>query len=1063
MNKLLKLGYLYPWQVFWILVAISVMALTSIPNLRLEITAEGMMVKDDPLRQFYERTLDTFGSENVSIVYLEDKNLFDRDKLLTIQKIVQQLDSSPLVDHTTSLFSARYIRTKDGFSYTDPYLKNIPDNPAQIETIKAAAIHNPLVVNNLLSKDGNTMAINVFLDTSNYQRGFDAKVNAEINNIIEPLKSKFDKVFYIGDPYVRVGLTERIKADQKNIIPLAVILLVATLAITLRQLNAAFIPLLTAGLSILWTFGLMAALEIPVNIMTSIIPALLIIIGSTEDIHLLTEYRSAAIQAQTRAEAFDLVAKNMWLAVLLTFITTYLGFISIALGNLDLLKQFGLIASTGLMLNFIVTVLVVPITLRFFSLRTSRKIKDQSQPVFRSIAAVIFKVSTRYRTILLASVISISLVSIYFATQVHVNNNVMDYFDEDSELTIHAQMLHENLSGIQTFSIILTGTEGTFLQVPYLQELWDLQEFLKDTGHFDSSYSFADFIGIIHTGLDSEGFDLIYLPDRNEVVREYMSLIDQSSARTFVSPDFSQARILVRHNISSSEKLGQAADVINSYADTWIDPSLKINVTGENYLNSRASDYMAEGQFYSLLLILTAIFIIVSFLFMNLKAGLIAVISNLFPIIVLFGVMGFFEIPVNTGTSMVAAISLGVCVDYTMHFMVRYQRLSRQVIDDFNPLFETFKEEAVPIISTALALSAGFLTLSISDFPPVSRFGQLSALVMLMALISTFVLTAMMLQHTRLITVWDLLSMGVKRNVLDKCSLFHGMYQWQSKKIIAMSEIRNFIQDEAIVLQEQKVNHLFVLLEGEVEAWRTRNDGSTNKVSVTKPGGVFGVLLPDAGQQCFADMVAVKPCRMMVLKWEDLHHISRTYPRLAMHLYKNLSIVTTTMLRNAENIMGKFHDESSGALGALVFRDILESMALRANRYDEELTVFCMHIENDIELQAHTQLNQNRTLGRIVQSKMRSPDTFGRLDTHTLCIACPNTSKEQVNHLVERITSEIQTERKFEVYKTRISHKIISLEIGETPSHFLQRISLKKEFTSNNVASICFTQSSSTE
>lgn len=1058
MNKLLKIGLNYPWQTVGLVILITILALLSLPNLRLEITAEGMMVKDDPNRQFYERALDTFGSDNVTILYVEDQDLFDREKLLVLQRVVKQLGSSPMVDRAVSLFSVRYIRTKEGYTYTEPYLKKIPNNRDELETIKVAALHNPLVSKNLLSEDGTAMAINIFLDTSDYQRGFDEKVNAHIKEVIQPLHSEFEKVFYLGDPYVRAGITERIKADQTNIIPASIALLVITLAFTLRQLIAALIPLLTASISILWTLGLMAVVEVPVNVMTSIIPALLIIIGSTEDIHLLTEYRSATTDSKSREIALQKVANNMWLAVLLTFITTYLGFLSISFGNLELLKQFGLVASTGLLLNFIITILVVPILLRFFSLRSSKKIKDQSQHLLSVTATLIFNISTKYRNTLLTAIILVGILSIYFASQVHVNNNVMDYFDEDSELKIHAQTLHNKLSGIQTFSIILTGSEGTFLQVPYLQELWDLQSFLMDTGYLDSSYSFADFIGVIHTGLDGEWVDLIYLPDRNEVVRGYMSLLDQSSVRTFVSPDFSQARILVRHNITSSEKLRQTAQIIESYAETWIDPSLEVNVTGESYLNSRAADYLAEGQFYGLLLILSAIFLIVSFLFMNMKAGLIAVLSNILPIIVLFGFMGFFGIPINTGTSMVAAISVGVCVDYTMHFMVRYQRLSRQDKEGFIPLFETFKEEAAPIISTALALSAGFLALSLSDFPPVARFGQLSALVMLTALVSTFIFTATMLQNTRLITVWDILSMGVKRHVLNNCPLFKDMHQWQSKKVIAMSEMKKFIQDEAIMLQAQPVNQLYILLEGEVEAWRTRSDGSTYKVNVTKPGGVFGVLLPDEGQKCFADMVASKPSRMMVLKWDDLHNISKTYPRLAVHLYKNLSIVISSMLLNTENSMDKFYDESSGALDSFVFRDVLESMVQRANRYDEDLTVFCLKVNNNLGLASNQQLAQNKVLGLIIQSNIRTPDSFGRFSKKTLSIAFPKTSMDEANRVMKRLIDELNQERILNVYNTQITYQLHSLEVGETPNHFFQRISNEQENESAKDSAICFTE-----
>jgi CRP-like cAMP-binding protein len=276
------------------------------------------------------------------------------------------------------------------------------------------------------------------------------------------------------------------------------------------------------------------------------------------------------------------------------------------------------------------------------------------------------------------------------------------------------------------------------------------------------------------------------------------------------------------------------------------------------------------------------------------------------------------------------------------------------------------------------------------------------------------------------------------------------MYQWQAKKIIAMSRISRFTRDEAILRQNQQVNELFVLLDGKVEAWRTRSDGSTYKVSQTEPGGVFGVLLPDSGQQCFADMVAVEPVRVMVLRWQDLHHISKTYPRLALRLFRNLSRVIATMFGNLENTNSRFHDEASGALEAPVFREMLESMVLRANRYDEELSVFCVIVENPPEQFAYAQAYLVRTLGLIMQAQMRSPDIFGRLNSHFFCIACPTTSREQTRKLYKRIQTEIMREKAFTSFQHYFSYKLVSLGIGESAESFLLRIETEKSFSTRD-------------
>ena len=145
--------------------------------------------------------------------------------------------------------------------------------------------------------------------------------------------------------------------------PMAVGALLIALFLLLRQLLDILTPLLTAGISILWTFGLMGWFGIPINVVTSTVPILLIVVGSTEDVHLLAEFRHAQRRGENTRLALEHMSRKMGRTVLLTFITTYAGFLSVGLSGIEALSQFGLVASTGLLFNFIVTVIFIPAAL----------------------------------------------------------------------------------------------------------------------------------------------------------------------------------------------------------------------------------------------------------------------------------------------------------------------------------------------------------------------------------------------------------------------------------------------------------------------------------------------------------------------------------------------------------------------------------------------------------------------------------------------------------------------------------------------------------------------------
>ncbi|MES9977772.1 MAG: MMPL family transporter, partial [Candidatus Thiodiazotropha sp. 6PLUC5] len=360
MSKIILSAARHPAWVIAALCCITILALTRLPNLNVEIAAEGMMIDNPPALVDYQRTMETFGSENVTIIYLEDPNLFEAENLSAISQVLKRIEKIPQVTRTVSLFSVRYLRTVDGYIHTDPYLSSIPETRQDAALLIEAALLNPLIERNLLSASGSVMAINLFFDMENYHRGFDEQVALALDQAIEPLQKRFRKAFHLGDPSIRSAISEQIRSDQLLILPLALVVLITTLAITLGNWKAPLIPLLTAGMSIIWILGLMAALGIPVNVMTSIVPVLLIIVGSTEDIHLLSEYQAALRKGKSNQLALSLMAKYMGMAILLTFATTALGFLSISLNRIDLLQQFGLISALGLAINFLITITLVP-------------------------------------------------------------------------------------------------------------------------------------------------------------------------------------------------------------------------------------------------------------------------------------------------------------------------------------------------------------------------------------------------------------------------------------------------------------------------------------------------------------------------------------------------------------------------------------------------------------------------------------------------------------------------------------------------------------------------------
>jgi len=632
MKRLLNFSAAHPWIILSVLIFITILAATTLSSLKIQISAESLTVEDDPAWISQQKNVELFGDNAITVVFFRDENLFTIEKLKIVQKIILELKNLDEIENVTSLFNVSNIRMVDDFISTSPFIEKIPQTDEELQEILQHARKNPMVVKNLISEDGTAFAVNLVLNNAENATDFDQKASSAIGNILKNYQDSFQELNQMGASYLRDTITKRISADQKTIMPWSIVFLVIALAIGMRSLNSALIPVFTALVSIIWTLAGMALLEIPIGVMTSIVPALLIIIGSTEDIHIIAEYKGNLAKGMDASPAIDETSRAIGVAILLTFITTYFGFVSIYTNEITLLKEFGLVASTGLLINFLVTSLSVPAILKITASRKSKSATAAKKSVYPMIALWIFDFVLKNKNKTIAFLIIVGIWSIYGALSLQVNNNPMGYFKDDTEIVSNAKKLHEHLSGVETFSILLeTGIEDTFKKVKYLEEIEKIQQYLNSSNHFDKSLSFADFMKLIHITMDEgeyESLDDLNLPPEDYLVREYLNFVKHDLFKSYVTDDYSTTRILVRHAINGSSQLKTAIDELDTFIKENIDPALRVKITGASIVRANGADYMAEGQGKSLILMSFVIIAVIAILFVTWKAGVVALVGR---------------------------------------------------------------------------------------------------------------------------------------------------------------------------------------------------------------------------------------------------------------------------------------------------------------------------------------------------------------------------------------------------------------------------------------------------
>ncbi|MBU3951318.1 MAG: MMPL family transporter [Proteobacteria bacterium] len=904
MQSLMLWSRRHPWIVTLIIVLGSVFFAYGLPKIQIDSSSSGMMIQGDPARAYYDDTLKKFGSDNITVIFVKDKDLFTPEKLALLDEIHFQMEELAGVEKVESLFSVTNFKGEDGVLSVSPLMDFLPETLEQAEQIKADALGNPLLVNNIIAQDGNAVALNLFIRPDGEDPDFEIKLIAQIDKIISKSASRFDQIFQLGNSYVRKSIISYILQDQMIMLPLSVLVLMSILVLTMRSTAGAVLPMLTAGVSVLWSAGFMGFMGIPLNILTVVVPSLIIVIGSTEDIHLLSEYMDGLEHHNgEKLAAMDYMVSKTGTAVMLTALTTFMGFLSITLNQILILRQFGIVAAFGLFINPLVTCMIAPVFLHYFGPKQKQpkgKKKRMNDRVMTLLAEhIIHLIHTRKKQMFIGLIGGSILIGL-FALNVRVDNELLGYFKPGSDIRVKSRVLHDEIAGPQLFYIrVSSGSAGFFKDPENLSQIAGLMDYMQAKKWFDKEMSLVGFLKLIHMELNNGDPSFYTLPKTKELIAQYLLTLQRGDIERYVTPDFSEANIMVRHFIGSSHELNTAVADVKNYITTHFNPHVKIGFTGENILVNAAADSMAQGQVKSLALLMVIIFFIMSLLFVNFKAGLLSLVPNAFPVLLVFGVMGILNIPLNVGTAMVGAIAIGIAVDDTVHFMTRYNREMRRLQDQTLAIDECIRSEIKPIVSTSIALAMGFLVVCFSSFAPIVSFGFLSALVMVFALLGDLFLTPILLSSTQLITIWDLVKLNLNRQVVKNSQLFNRLNAWQMKRVILLGRILETPRGEIAIHYGDPGDSMFLLLEGSAQVLGRDANGNKSMVATLTPGEVFGeIAMVDPGMRT-ADILATQNMKYLEFSWKGMKRIRLIYPRIAVHLYRNLAQILGARLKEA--------------------------------------------------------------------------------------------------------------------------------------------------------------------
>ena len=747
-------------------------------NFRLDASSDTLLLEDDPDLKYLREITNTYGSKDFLVLTYTPKEEITSKKvvnnLLSLKYKIQSLDwvHSVITILDIPLFSS----TDQPISEKLKKFKTLKDENINIKAGFEEILSSPVFRNFVISEDGKTTGIIINLKPSPNIKELKFKNNAEIERYKDSLKEKnhenileirkvinlFEKdtqIFLGGIPMIADDMISFIKNDIIYFGVGVFLFIIATLWYVFRSWIWIIIPISSCFFSVIIMVGLLGLIGWKVTVISSNFIALMLILTMAMNIHLSTRLLQLK-KNNPSLNKFDLIksstSKMVW-PIVYTVLTTICAFLSLIFSGIKPIIDFGWMMTLGLLISFSVTFLLLPTLINFFPL-TKIDIKEEKSHITNYLSNI--SITNKNLVIIFSSLLLV--ISIFGISKLEVENSFINYFKKSTEIYKGMKLIDEKLGGTTPLEIILNFPQNKIEKVEDDEfEDWDNEE---DGGN--EKYWFTkdkiDRINLVHNYLETlpEIGKVLSFSSLLQVAKElnnnkelgtlemgvlYSKLPDYIKSEIvdpYISIEKNQARINLRIKDSQPDiRRNNLIKKINSDLESKLGfEKSEFKLAGVLILFNNLLQSLFKSQILTLGFVMTGIFIMFFILFKNLTLSLIGVVPNFIAAFFILGIIGLLEIPLDMMTITIAAITIGIAVDNSIHYIYRFKEeffLKKNYEKTIKYCHSTV---GVAILNTSITIIFGFSILVFSNFIPTIYFGVFTGIAMLLALLSVLTL-----------------------------------------------------------------------------------------------------------------------------------------------------------------------------------------------------------------------------------------------------------------------------------------------------------------------------------
>lgn len=979
-----------------------------LPNLSFKTSVYDLQIENLPETARYNDFKKNFGSDEIIRVVIKSDNVFDP---ITFRKIELLSETAAKIEGVRRVISL-------------PEIKKVIDVSGNwdLEKFHAVVSKAELFLENLLSTDGKTTALTLALKDGTEPQA----VIRQVRQMLEAAPAEL-KLYQTGMPLVSEALARYTEMDFFRLPPITFLVIAVILLGLFRKLQYIIIPIICVGLALVWTFGLMAYLKIPLSMLTMIVPVFLVAVGMAYCLHIVSEYLTSIKEAKSSFEATYSTFASISLPTLLAVLTTVIGLGSLLANRITAIQEFAIFSCFGMVSILVILLTFLPAVLSFLPLPAERGGRHPAaKPIFAGFIDKVADLNLKHQKIVLPIIGAVVLVCLIGIFRIQVETNPVGYLKDDAPVRRNFNDIYQDLSGSFPINIAMGGGAADFFENSRnLDDIERLQEFLSTLDGVDKTLSFADYLKLVNYVLNQFQPEYYRLPQEGFEVRmvlnNFKTVLGEDIFNRFMKNDLSQTNILLLTHLSSSSKFIQLREKVLAFVEQNFSKDLQWSVTGLGMVIAASSHQLTIGQIKSLCITMILVFAIMFILFMSSKVGLIAILPNLFPIIINFGIMGWFGIELSMVTSLIACIAIGLAVDDTIHYLVRYNREFKKDLDEKRAIRDTLHQVGRPIIFTTITLCAAFSILLFLSFKPTAIFGVMMIITSLSALIGDLILLPSLIQHIELVTLWDLIQLKLGREPRRGIPLFNGLSRTQVHYILMAGSLKKIEAGGVLFHKGDVSNSMYAIISGTMDVYDPVSQDDSHPIPESrvlinqlKSGDALGEMGFLRSAPRSATVVATSSVELLQINWKLIKRLQWLYPPTAQKFFINLMGITCDRLESLTECFSeiKKHSDSNVLYDRSDFLKIVDTEIQRARHCCARLS-FCLlrvgfeQVKSDLDSAAKDRTI--RAVGNIFNAEIRDWDTLHRYDEQSYTLLMPQTSIDEAQHLcnqMKRISEE---------------------------------------------------------